>query len=198
MKNHLKYLKQKYLKQDNVLPGVVPGHALAPGPQPEDVQHADVLSAVLRQVLWSVWWVEMLKIFTLQSKYLIWNTHKWLHLDSLVLNLIYRMHQKILVSDFDWFLKSKVNKNNLASQLSSYSLIKINNLVLKLVWWMCVRHVEYILFLTMKSKTMMFILCGSLMLQYFMYIELVSTGCWGVMTYACWDGWVASYWTILG
>ena len=38
-------------KLDNVLPRVVPGHALAPGPQPEDVQHADVLSAVLRQVL---------------------------------------------------------------------------------------------------------------------------------------------------
>ena len=36
---------------EDVLPRAVARHEVAPGPGPEDVQHADVLSAVLRQVL---------------------------------------------------------------------------------------------------------------------------------------------------
>ena len=35
----------------HVLPRALPRHEVAPGPQPEDVQHADVLASVLRQVL---------------------------------------------------------------------------------------------------------------------------------------------------
>ena len=35
----------------DVLPGALPRHEVAPRPQPEDVQHADVLTPVLRQVL---------------------------------------------------------------------------------------------------------------------------------------------------
>ena len=41
----------------NVLPGAVPRHEVAPGSGPEDVQHADVLPTVLGQIFWSVWWV---------------------------------------------------------------------------------------------------------------------------------------------
>ena len=42
---------------EDVLPGAVPRHEVASWSGPEDVQHADVLPAVLRQIFWSVWWV---------------------------------------------------------------------------------------------------------------------------------------------
>ena len=45
---------------EDVLPGAVPRHEVASWSGPEDVQHADVLPTVLRQIFWSVWWVSYL------------------------------------------------------------------------------------------------------------------------------------------
>ena len=45
---------------EDVLPGAVPRHEVASWSGPEDVQHADVLPTVLRQIFWSVRWVSYL------------------------------------------------------------------------------------------------------------------------------------------
>ena len=42
---------QTVTTSQDVLPRALPRHEVAPGPQPEDVQHADVLTPVLGQVL---------------------------------------------------------------------------------------------------------------------------------------------------